>query len=242
LTNRCGSSASPTERRAAALQVRAHRGDRLAADGHEALLGALAARAQHAGLDVEVGERQVDRLRRAQPQAYMTSSSARSRRACGSVPRGAASRRWTSARPSTCGSFWLLRGARRSAVGSRSSRPLPAQVAVEGAQAGGLALQRRRGDRRAVVVALREVGEEAGEVRVLGVEDVDALALEVGPELQQVGPVGLQRVARQAPLELEVAEEVEDVVLEGADGEGGHGPHFAAGGYDPPAASGRSGR
>ena len=37
------------------------------------------------------------------------------------------------------------------------------------------------------------------------------------PELQQVRAVGLQRVARQAPLELEVGEELEHERLDPAD-------------------------
>src|SRR4051812_42187051 len=53
--------------RAAALEVEAHGGDGLAPDRDEALLGALAAGAQHAGLQVEVTDLEVDRLARAQP-------------------------------------------------------------------------------------------------------------------------------------------------------------------------------
>jgi hypothetical protein len=53
-------------------------------------------------------------------------------------------------------------------------------------------------------------------VLVTGIEHVHPGALEVVAELQQVGPVRLQRVARQPALVLEVRKEVEDVVLEAA--------------------------
>ncbi len=57
---------------------------------------------------------------------------------------------------------------------------------------------------------------------------------EVRAELQQVGAVGLERVARQAALELEVGEEVEHEVLERLEGsDDGHGAWFAAGGRAP---------
>ena len=49
---------------------------------------------------------------------------------------------------------------------------------------------------------------------MLGAEDVGAAAPQERPELQQVGPVRLERVAREPALELEVREEVEDVMLE----------------------------
>ena len=59
---------------------------------------------------------------------------------------------------------------------------------------------------------------------MLGGQDVGAAAVQERAELQQVRAVGLERVARQAPLELEVREEVEHVVLERARlGGGVHG-------------------
>src|SRR5437867_1805312 len=57
--------ADADERRAAAVQVQLQRRDRLAANRHDALLGALAAGAQDADLQVDVRDLQLDRLRRA---------------------------------------------------------------------------------------------------------------------------------------------------------------------------------
>ena len=136
----------------------------------------------------------------------MSSSSARSRSARGSVPRGAASSFWTSPRREHVRQALAL--ARRAQVGGRVAveQALAAQVAVEGAQAGGLALQRRGRDGRALVAAGGELVEEAGEVRrARRRARRRPRALEVGAELQQVGAVGLERVARQPALELEVA-------------------------------------
>jgi hypothetical protein len=53
--------------RAPVLQVGADRGDRVAADGHEPLLRALAPRAQDPRVEVDVADLEVDRLARAQP-------------------------------------------------------------------------------------------------------------------------------------------------------------------------------
>jgi hypothetical protein len=65
---------------------------------------------------------------------------------------------------------------------------------------------------------------------VLGGEDAGAAAVQERAELQQVRAVRLERVARQAPLELEVGEEVEHVMLERSrlgSGDDGHGAGFA---------------
>ena len=57
-------------------------------------------------------------------------------------------------------------------------------------------------------------------------ERPEPAAVQVGAVLQQVGPVGLERVARQPALELEVGEEVEHVVLVRArDRRAGDGRH-----------------
>ena len=65
---------------------------------------------------------------------------------------------------------------------------------------------------------------------------VDAVAREVRAELQQIGPVGLERVARQPALELQVREEVEHVMLERTRGRGsGDGRHAEAFFLGPPA-------
>jgi len=74
-------------------------------------------------------------------------------------------------------------------------------------------------------VELAEVDEDLGVEGPAGLDDlaqapdgrrVELVAEEERAELQQVGAVGLERVARQAALELEVREEVEHVVLERA--------------------------
>ena len=49
---------------------------------------------------------------------------------------------------------------------------------------------------------------------MLGFLRADPPPLQEGPELQQVGAVGLERVARQAPLELQVGQEVEHQLLD----------------------------
>ncbi len=82
-------------------------------------------------------------------------------------------------------------------------------MAVEGAQAGGLALQRGGGDGGPLGGAGGELREERGEVAVGGVERAHPAAAQERPELQQVGAVRLERVAREPPLELEKGEEVE---------------------------------
>ena len=69
-----------------------------------------------------------------------------------------------------------------------------------------------------VAVARSERGEEVGEVRAGGIRRVGVPLVEEGAELEQVGAVGGERVARQPALELEVGEEVEDERLEVAEG------------------------
>src|SRR4051794_1172575 len=96
-------------------------------------------------------------------------------------------------------------------------------MAVERAQARDLPLDgRRRGG--AALLARGEGGEEGGELGVAGLERVQVALGEPGAELHEVRAVGLERVARQAALQLEVGEEVEDEVREGARwGGDGHG-------------------
>ena len=139
----------------------------------------------------------------------MSSSRARSRSAAGSVPSGRAQQAGDLVAAEHLGQALAL--ARRAQVGGRVAveHALAAQVAVEGAQARGLALQRGGRHRRAALAAGRQLGQEGAEVGVLDVDDVDAATAEEGPELQQVGAIGLERVARQPALELEVGEEVE---------------------------------
>ena len=88
-------------------------------------------------------------------------------------------------------------------------------MAVEGAQAGDLALQRRRLGGRLAVAPVGELGDELGEPGVVERQRVAPGPAQPFAELQQVGAVGLERVARQPALELEVGEEVEHEVLVG---------------------------
>ena len=73
-----------------------------------------------------------------------------------------------------------------------------------------------------------------------GGQRVHIPAGEVGAELQEVGAVGLERVAREAALELEVGQEVEQLMLEaprlGADHR--HGSGFARAAARPLACKG----
>ena len=63
-------------------------------------------------------------------------------------------------------------------------------------------------------VAGREVGEELGDVGRPHRERVGFVRGEELAVLEQVGAVGVQRVAREAALQLQVGEEVEDEALE----------------------------
>jgi hypothetical protein len=75
-------------------------------------------------------------------------------------------------------------------------RALAPQMAVERAKAGGLALERCGGQRRPFGRPASERGEETGQLDVSGPQHVAPVRLHVGAELQQIGTVGLQRVAR----------------------------------------------
>jgi hypothetical protein len=50
---------------------------------------------------------------------------------------------------------------------------------------------------------------------VTRLQRVDPDAVEVGPELEEVGAIRVERVARQTALELQVREEVQDEMSEG---------------------------
>ena len=65
-----------------------------------------------------------------------------------------------------------------------------------------------------------------------GLEHADSARLEERAELQQIGPVRLEGVAGQAPLELEVCDEIEDQRLHRAldTGRSGLGAHTGPGG------------
>src|SRR4051794_10183693 len=114
-------------------------------------------------------------------------------------------------------------------------------MAVERAQAGDLALERRRLGRRLAVAAERELGDEPGQAGVVERERVAARAPQPVAELEEVGAVRLERVARQAALELEVCEEVEHEVLVRLGGtRDGHAREFAGTERLPPCATPRS--
>jgi hypothetical protein len=113
-------------------------------DRHEPLLGALAACAQHACLEVDVADLEPDRLRRAEPAGVheLEQRAVSQRRRLGAArrlqqPRDLVAREDLGQPPTLFG---------RAQVGGRvvGDEVLAAQVAVERAQAGDLALQRRR--------------------------------------------------------------------------------------------------
>jgi len=81
----------------------------------------------------------------------------------------------------------------------------------------------RGGGRGRLAVALREAGEEVGDVGARRVHRRLPARVQEAPELEQVRAVGLERVARQAALELEVREEVQHQVLETAATAGSRG-------------------
>ena len=136
----------------------------LHADRHQALLGALAAGAQHPGLEVELGQLQGDRLRGAQPAGVHRLEQRAVAQRAGRVAPGLVEQ------PVDLVAAEHLRQAapraRRAQLGGRVvvDQLLAAQVAVEGAQAGDLALQRGRRDGRPAVAAGGELGDERRQV------------------------------------------------------------------------------
>src|SRR5437588_1872040 len=83
-------------------------------------------------------------------------------------------------------------------------------MAIEGAQTGDLARKRGRAHGRPLIRSGGEPGEELGDVTVAGGGGLQAPAIEEAPELEQVRAVGLERVPRQSPLQLQIGEKVED--------------------------------
>ena len=144
LTNRRDSSRSPTSFGRPRLEVGVDRAGRGRADGHEPLLGALAAGAQDAGLEVDVADARgrspptrAARTRTSAPAARgRAARAARCRCGCSSSLRDLVAREHVRQPPALLG---------RAQVGRRVGLEdaLAAQVAVERAQAGDLALQRR---------------------------------------------------------------------------------------------------
>ena len=60
----------------------------------------------------------------------------------------------------------------------------------------------------------RQVGEEVGDIGPLRLRGAAVALGQEGPVLEQIGPIGRERVASQATLELQVREEVEHQRLE----------------------------
>src|SRR4051794_10461049 len=147
--------AQADERGPAARAVRAGRDDRLAADRDEALLRALAARTEHAGVEVDVADLEPDRLRRAQPAGvHQLEQRAVAQRAGVGPPRRREQLRDLAAREDLRQLLVLAWGAE---LGRRVvlELALATEVTVERAQAGGLALERGGRDRRALGPAVR---------------------------------------------------------------------------------------
>ena len=215
--------------RAAALEVDLQRAAGGRADRDEPLLGALAARAQDALLEVHVADLEPGRLGGAQPAGVhdLQQRAVAQRGRLGALGLLEQERDLVAAED-----LRELAGLARSAqVRGRvvGQHVLAAEMAVEGAQAGDLALHRGVGHGRALAVTAGELGHEGGEVGVLELERVLARLLQVRAELQQVRAVGLERVAGEPALELEVGEEVEHEVLECVRScDDGHAGGFAA--------------
>ena len=215
MTNRRGLEAVADEPRPAADEVDAERASGLAADGHDPLLVALAAGAQLAAVEVEVGELEVDRLRR--PQAagvhHLEQRAVAQRGRLGAV--GLGEQPGDLVAREHLGQLAAL--ARRLELRGRVvlDQALAAEMAVEGAQARDLALQRRGLGGRLALAPVGELGDELGEPGVVEAQRVAPGPAQPVAELQQVGAVGLERVAREPALELEVGEEVEHEVVVG---------------------------
>ena len=205
--------------RPAAAHVDADRGDRLAAERDQPLLRALAAGAQEALAQVEVGDLEADRLRGPQPARvhHLQQRPVAQRRRL-----VAARRRQQQLHLGVVEDLGKLlrpaRGAERGG-GVVGDQLVAAQVLVEGAQAGGLAVDRRCRAGGAAVAG-GQVGEEVGDVGRPGLQRVAVVLGEELAVLEQVGAVGVQRVAREAALQLQVGEEVEDEALEAGVGAG----------------------
>jgi hypothetical protein len=72
------------------------------------------------------------------------------------------------------------------------------------------------GRRRGAAAGSAERGEEVLDLRPLRPNRRQAVLVQEPPVLEQVGAIRLERVARQAALELEVGEEIEQQVLKGS--------------------------
>jgi hypothetical protein len=232
-----GLVAEGDEGRAPALDVDPRRRDGLAPDRDLALLGALASGAQHAERQVDVAHVEADGLRGAQAAGVheLEQGAIAQRRGIGPLRRAQQAGDLVAAEDLR----QALALARRAQVGRRIAveHALAAQVAVEGAQARGLALQRGGRHRWAVLAAGRQLAQEGAEVLVVDLGDIDAAAPEERPQLQQVRAIGLQRVAREPALELQVGQEVQHPLAHPAVGGGsarfGRGQVCSADGHGP---------
>src|SRR5919109_1135501 len=196
------------------LEVCAQRLRGRLADRHHALLRALPPRTEHTLLQVDVGQLEPDRLRSAEA-AGVHQLEQRTVPQRGRL-RASRLREQSVDLPASEDVGQLTRAPRRAQRGGgvRIQQAFPAHVAVEGAQAGGLPVDRRRRRRRPLDVAGREFREEIGDVAGPRLERGQVAAREEAAELEQVGPVRLERVAGESALEFEVGEEVEHEVLE----------------------------
>ena len=137
-------------------------------------LGALAARAQHPLIEVDVSQLQSDRLRGAQPAGVhhlkQRPVAQRERLAATRLREQSGDLLATEHRGQALG--WP----RPTQVRGRIvlEQFLAAQMTVEGAQARDLALQRRRRDRRTLLAAGCEPSEERGKLAVAGAEQTEA--------------------------------------------------------------------
>jgi hypothetical protein len=210
------------ERRAPPFQVGPQRTDGGLADRHQPLLRALPARPQHALVDVHVHQLEPDRLRCAQPARvhHLEERAVAQRGRLGAAWLGEQLLDLSAREHVRQLSRAPRRAQRGGGVGVEEA--VAAQVAVEAAQAGALAVDRRGRCRAAgwrVAVRLgadRQLLEKVRHIGRCGVERGQLALLEEAAVLQQVGAVRVQRVTRQASLELEVGEEVEHQVLEPA--------------------------
>src|SRR5919108_2211811 len=200
----------PDQLPAGGAQVDPQRCNRLTADRHEPLLRPLAAGADDAVIEIHVADLEPDRPRRTQPRGIHQPE------------QGAVPPRHRIVPPRLRQQplhFAVAQHLRELLAPARGLEPgrgivldrlLAPQVAVEGAQAGGLAVDRRgRRGRAPVAVALREVRQEVGEIGGLGLGGVPPSLGQKAAELQQVRAIGGQRVAGEPALELEMSQEVQ---------------------------------
>src|SRR3954454_614068 len=199
---------------APALEVDVHRAHGRLADRHDALLRTLAARAQDALVEVDVAQLEPDRLGGAQTRRV---HQLQQRPVAQGVRLGPVRLGEQLLDLATGQDLGQLSAAPRGAERRRGggfAQALAAQVSVEGAKAGRLAVDGGRRGGAVVVVAGRQVGEEVADLTRAGVERRQVVLLQVATELEQVAAVCLESVAREAALELQIGQEVEHEVLE----------------------------